>query len=123
MVQNGFSTNYFRVYTSRDLVGVELAGAAKNVIALAAGIADGIEAGVNAKASLVTRGLVELTRLGVALGASPDTFRGGRKTSPRVETAGSKRLSKNDRVKSQARSFIEYLFLTKFNNPRLCGWE
>jgi glycerol-3-phosphate dehydrogenase (NAD(P)+) len=76
LVQESFSTNYFRVYTSGDLVGVELAGATKNVIALAAGIADGLGAGVNAKASLVTRGLVEITRLGVAMGASPDTFRG-----------------------------------------------
>ena len=76
MVQKGLSTNYFRVYTNPDLLGVELAGATKNVIALAAGIADGIEAGVNAKASLLTRGLVEITRLGLAVGASPDTFRG-----------------------------------------------
>jgi len=74
--QVGFSTEYFRVYTSTDPVGVELAGASKNVIALSAGICDGIEGGCNAKASLVTRGLVEITRLGVALGASADTFRG-----------------------------------------------
>lgn len=76
LVQAGFSTEYFRVYTSRDPLGVELAGAVKNVIALAAGICDGIGAGDNAKASLLTRGLVEITRLGVALGASADTFRG-----------------------------------------------
>jgi glycerol-3-phosphate dehydrogenase (NAD(P)+) len=76
LVQVGFSTSYFRVYTSEDLLGVELAAAVKNVIALAAGICDGIEAGDNAKASLLTRGLVEITRLGVVLGASPDTFRG-----------------------------------------------
>ncbi len=76
LVQTGFSTSYFRVYTSRDLLGVELAGAVKNVIALAAGIGDGIEAGDNAKAALVTRGLVEITRLGVAMGASLDTYRG-----------------------------------------------
>ena len=76
LVQTGFSTNHFRVYTSGDLIGVELAGAVKNVIALAAGISDGIEAGDNAKAALVTRGLVEITRLGVAIGASADTFRG-----------------------------------------------
>ncbi len=75
-VQEGFSTNYFRVYTSDDLVGVETAAAVKNVIAIAAGICDGIEAGDNAKAALVTRGLVEITRLGVAMGASVDTFRG-----------------------------------------------
>ncbi|MGD2111556.1 MAG: NAD(P)H-dependent glycerol-3-phosphate dehydrogenase [Phycisphaerae bacterium] len=76
LVQSGFSTDYFRVYTSNDPVGVELAGASKNVIALSAGICDGIDGGCNAKASLVTRGLVEITRLGVALGASADTFRG-----------------------------------------------
>lgn len=76
LVQAGFSTDFLRVYTSNDLIGVELAGALKNVIALAAGISDGIDAGDNAKAALVTRGLVEITRLGVALGASRDTFRG-----------------------------------------------
>lgn len=76
LVQVGFSTNYFRVYTSSDVIGLEVAGAAKNVIALAAGICDGLGAGDNAKASLLTRGLVEITRLGVALGASAETFRG-----------------------------------------------
>jgi glycerol-3-phosphate dehydrogenase (NAD(P)+) len=76
LVQLGFATSYFRVYTSRDLIGVELAGAVKNVIAIAAGICDGIDAGDNAKAALVTRGLVEITRLGMAVGASADTFRG-----------------------------------------------
>lgn len=76
LVQRAFSTNYFRVYTSSDLIGVELAGAVKNVIALAAGIGDGIEAGDNGKAALLTRGLVEITRLGVAVGASAETFRG-----------------------------------------------
>lgn len=76
LVQHAFSTASFRVYTSTDLVGVEVAGAAKNVIAIAAGISDGLGAGDNAKAALVTRGLVEITRLGVALGASSETFRG-----------------------------------------------
>ena len=76
LVQEGFSTNYFRVYTSVDLLGVELSGAVKNVIALAGGICDGIEAGDNAKAALLTRGVVEITRLGVAMGASANTFRG-----------------------------------------------
>lgn len=75
-VQEALSNNYFRVYTCRDLIGVELAGASKNVIALAAGMCDGIGAGDNAKAALLTRGLVEITRLGVALGAEADTFRG-----------------------------------------------
>jgi len=75
-VQRMFSTDRFRVYTNQDLIGVELAGALKNVIALAAGILDGLRAGDNAKAALVTRGLVEITRLGVALGARPETFGG-----------------------------------------------
>ncbi len=76
IVQHTFSNAYFRVYTNADLIGVEIAGATKNVIALAAGIIDGIEAGCNAKAALLTRGLVEIARLGVALGANPETFWG-----------------------------------------------
>jgi len=76
LVQMAMSTAHFRVYTNPDLIGVELAGATKNVVALAAGIIDGTGAGDNAKAALVTRGLVEITRLGVALGAQSDTFRG-----------------------------------------------
>jgi len=76
LVQQAFSTPDYRVYTNTDLLGVELAGATKNVIAIAAGICDGLEAGSNAKASLVTRGLVEISRLGVALGARPETFQG-----------------------------------------------
>lgn len=75
-VQALFSSKYLRVYTSDDLVGVEVAAAAKNVIALAAGICDGMDLGDNAKASLLTRGLVEIARLGVALGAAAETFRG-----------------------------------------------
>lgn len=75
-VQETFSNSYFRVYTTDDLLGVELAGAVKNAIALAAGICDGIEAGDNAKAALVTRGLVEIRRLGHALGAKPETLAG-----------------------------------------------
>jgi glycerol-3-phosphate dehydrogenase (NAD(P)+) len=75
-VQAAMSTHWFRVYTNADLVGVELAGASKNVIALAAGMIDGLRAGNNCKASLVTRGLVEITRLGVALGAQASTFQG-----------------------------------------------
>ena len=76
LVQQVFSTPNFRVYTNTDLLGVELAGATKNVIAIAAGICDGIEAGCNAKASLIARGLVEITRLGTALGARAETFQG-----------------------------------------------
>ena len=76
LVQTALSTNFFRIYASADLLGVELAGAVKNVIAIAGGICDGIGAGDNAKAALLTRGLVEITRLGVAMGACVDTFRG-----------------------------------------------
>lgn len=76
LIQQTMGTSWLRVYTSRDVLGVELAGALKNVIALAAGILDGLRAGDNAKAALVTRGLVEITRLGVALGARPETFGG-----------------------------------------------
>jgi glycerol-3-phosphate dehydrogenase (NAD(P)+) len=76
LVQTIFSTQWFRVYTNPDVVGTELAGATKNVIAVAAGILDGLAAGNNAKAALVTRGLVEITRLGVAMGAREGTFSG-----------------------------------------------
>jgi glycerol-3-phosphate dehydrogenase (NAD(P)+) len=75
-VQAAFTGAAFRVYTNPDVIGVELGGAVKNVIALAAGMLDGIGAGDNAKAALVTRGLVEITRLGVAMGADEATFIG-----------------------------------------------
>jgi glycerol-3-phosphate dehydrogenase (NAD(P)+) len=75
-VQALFTTDRFRVYTNRDIVGVELAAALKNVVAVAAGICDGLGYGDNAKAALMTRGLVEISRIGVALGAEPATFGG-----------------------------------------------
>ena len=75
-VQELFTTHYLRVYRNDDLLGVELAGALKNVVAIAAGILDGMRAGHNAKAALLTRGLVEITRLGITLGAQADTFAG-----------------------------------------------
>lgn len=75
-VQEIFSTPYFRIYRNSDIVGVELAGAMKNVIAIAAGIIDGIKAGDNAKAALLCRGLAEITRLGLAMGAKEQTFSG-----------------------------------------------
>src|SRR5256714_4163730 len=75
-VQETFSTQWFRVYTNRDAIGVELAGATKDVIAIAAGILDGRAAGNNAESALVTRGLVEIKRLGEAMGAKPETFHG-----------------------------------------------
>jgi glycerol-3-phosphate dehydrogenase (NAD(P)+) len=74
--QRLFHGGGFRVYASDDLTGVELAGSLKNVVALAAGIADGLAFGDNAKAGIITRGLAEITRLGVAAGAGPETFAG-----------------------------------------------
>lgn len=75
-VQQLFQTPYFRVYTSPDVRGVELGGALKNVIAIAAGVVEGLGFGHNTRAALITRGLAEITRLGVALGADPLTFAG-----------------------------------------------
>ena len=75
-VQELFSGDTFRVYTSEDGVGVELGGVLKNVVALAAGASDALGFGTNARAALITRGLAEMTRLGVALGAHPETFSG-----------------------------------------------
>jgi glycerol-3-phosphate dehydrogenase (NAD(P)+) len=75
-LQAACHTPYFRPYTNSDVVGCELGGAVKNVIALAVGIADGMELGDNAKASLITRGLAETTRLGLAMGADAHTFAG-----------------------------------------------
>lgn len=74
--QRLFMTERFRVYTNPDLLGVEVAGAIKNVIAIAAGACDGLGFGDNAKAALITRGIVEIARLGVSMGASPATFSG-----------------------------------------------
>jgi glycerol-3-phosphate dehydrogenase (NAD(P)+) len=71
-----FQTAYFRVYTQSDVPGVELGGALKNVIAIAAGVVDGLGFGHNTRAALITRGLAEMTRLGMALGANPLTFAG-----------------------------------------------
>ena len=70
------ATSYFRPYTSPDLVGAEVGGAVKNVIALAVGMAEGMGLGDNTKSSIITRGLAEMTRLGVALGADARTFAG-----------------------------------------------
>jgi len=75
-VQDCFDVPWLRIYTSSDLIGVELAGACKNVIALAAGMCDGLMLGDNAKSAVLARGLAEITRLGVAMGASVETFQG-----------------------------------------------
>jgi len=76
LLQEVFNTNHFRVYTHDDLIGVELGGALKNVMAIAAGIADGLGLGDNARAALITRGLAEMRRLGIAMGAKAETFSG-----------------------------------------------
>lgn len=75
-VQDTFSTENFRVYTADDILGIELGGAIKNVIALCAGISDGIGYGDNTRAALITRGNAEITRLGIAMGAKAETFAG-----------------------------------------------
>lgn len=76
IAQRAFSSPYFRAYTHTDVVGVELGGALKNVMAVATGIAEGLGLGFNARAALITRGLAEMTRLGTALGAEQSTFAG-----------------------------------------------
>ncbi len=75
-VQQLFAGKFFRGYTSTDVVGLEISGAMKNVIAIAAGICDGLGFGLNSRAALITRGLAEITRMGVAMGANPLTFSG-----------------------------------------------
>ncbi len=75
-IQNTFMSPVFRVYTSPDVLGIEIGAALKNVIALAAGIADGLGYGDNTKAALITRGMAEISRLGVAMGGKPETFYG-----------------------------------------------
>lgn len=75
-VQQVFSTPTFRIYTSTDVLGVEIGGALKNVIALAAGVCDGLDFGHNTRAALITRGLAEITHLGIAMGAMAETFAG-----------------------------------------------
>ncbi len=74
--QQVFATPNFRVYTSEDVIGVEVGGALKNVIAIGAGVVDGLELGLNARAALITRGMTEIRRLGLKMGANPRTFTG-----------------------------------------------
>jgi glycerol-3-phosphate dehydrogenase (NAD(P)+) len=99
-VQEILMSPLFRVYTSDDVVGVELGGALKNIIALGAGFADGLEIGDNTKAAFITRGVVEITRLGVAAGAQPLTFAGLAGLGDIVATCAS-RLSRNRYVGEQ----------------------
>lgn len=89
-IQHLLHTETFRVYTSTDVVGVEVCGALKNVIAIAAGIVDGVGLGDNTKAALLTRGLAEMSRIGIALGASVQTFYGLAGMGDLIVTAGSK---------------------------------
>lgn len=96
-LQHVFSSTTFRVYTARDVVGVELGGALKNVIAIAAGVSDGIGFGDNTKAALMTRGLAEMTRLGCANGAEAATFAGLSGMGDLIVTCTSK-LSRNRTV-------------------------
>jgi len=76
LVQQVMATPYFRVYTSDDVTGVQLGGSLKNVIAIAAGVIDGLELGLNTRAALITRGMTEIRRLGLKMGANPRTFTG-----------------------------------------------
>jgi glycerol-3-phosphate dehydrogenase (NAD(P)+) len=76
MVQQAFHHGNMRIYATDDVIGVELGGAIKNILAIATGIADGLELGLNARAALITRGMVEMTRLGIAMGAQAETFSG-----------------------------------------------
>ncbi|ABB14125.1 NAD(P)H-dependent glycerol-3-phosphate dehydrogenase [Carboxydothermus hydrogenoformans] len=89
-VQELFSTEYFRVYTNDDLTGVELGGSLKNIIAIASGICTGLGLGDNTRAALVTRGLIEITRLGIKLGAKKETFMGLSGLGDLFVTAGSR---------------------------------
>lgn len=96
-IQHLISNQHFRAYTSTDIIGVEIAGAVKNVLAIATGISDGIEFGYNSQAALITRGLAEMTRLGVKLGAKPATFAGLAGVGDLVLTCTGK-LSRNHSV-------------------------
>lgn len=96
-VRTALMSPRFRLYTHDDVVGVEIGGALKNVVALAAGMSDGLDAGDNAKAALMTRGLAEIARLGVALGANPLTFAGLSGLGDLIATCASP-LSRNNRA-------------------------
>ncbi len=96
-IRNVLSSRAFRIYTSEDIVGVELGGALKNIIAISAGINDGLGYGANAKAAMITRGLAEISRLGVAAGANPLTFAGLAGLGDLVATCTSS-LSRNQRL-------------------------
>ncbi len=96
-LQKIFTTGLFRVYTNSDVVGCEIGGALKNVIAIAAGMGDGVNAGINTRSAIITRGLAELTRLGIAMGGEPATFAGLAGMGDLVATCSSP-LSRNRTV-------------------------
>jgi glycerol-3-phosphate dehydrogenase (NAD(P)+) len=96
-IQSIFNSDVFRVYTNDDIIGVELCGALKNIVALGAGICDGLGVGDNAKAAFMTRGLAEITRLGMAAGAKPATFAGLAGMGDLIATCSST-LSRNHHV-------------------------
>jgi glycerol-3-phosphate dehydrogenase (NAD(P)+) len=110
-VQKIFSNSYFRVYTSDDVAGCELGGAIKNIIAIAAGIIDGLGLGDNTKAALITRGLAERSRLGVALGANAQTFAGLSGLGDLIVTCNS-RHSRNRYVGEQLGRGLSYQKIT-----------
>ena len=95
-VQKALSNGFMRIYTNSDIIGVELGGAIKNVLAVAAGVCDGMGLGDNSKAALITRGLVEMSRLGVAMGAAEQTFSGLAGLGDLIVTCTSKH-SRNNR--------------------------
>ena len=106
----------FRVYTNEDIIGVELGGALKNIIALGAGISDGLGNGDNAKYAFITRGLTEITRLGIAAGATPLTFAGLAGLGDLIATCASP-LSRNRYVGEQlAKGKLLTEILTNMNN-------
>ena len=109
LIQDTFMCDVFRVYTSPDVIGIELGGALKNVIALAAGIADGLGCGDNAMAAIITRGISEITRLGVAMGGHSETFAGLSGIGDLIVTCASKH-SRNRRagvLMGQGKSYKE----------------
>ncbi|MBP7654835.1 NAD(P)-dependent glycerol-3-phosphate dehydrogenase [Candidatus Dependentiae bacterium] len=119
LIQSVFSNKFFRVYTNSDLTGAEIGGAVKNIIAIAAGVCDGLKLGDNARAALITRGLAEITRFGVKLGADERTFSGLSGLGDLVVTCGSIHsrnykcgllLAENydiDRIKTEINQIIE----------------
>jgi glycerol-3-phosphate dehydrogenase (NAD(P)+) len=109
LIQDTFMSDFFRVYTSPDVLGIELGGSLKNVIALAAGMADGLGCGDNAKAALITRGIAEISRLGIKMGGNISTFAGLSGIGDLIVTCDSKH-SRNRRagyLMGQGKSYKE----------------